>query len=164
MPTSLSAGALFPGTFDPITRGHEDLIRRAAALFGRVVVAVAASPKKAPLLSFDERIELARDVLGGIARVEVVGYAGLTVDVAREHDLNAIVRGVRTGGDYEFESQLAAMNRHLDDGIDTVLLPAAAEWAFVSATLVREVAALGGDVTPFVHPLVADRLGVADRR
>ncbi len=153
----MSAGALYPGTFDPITRGHEDLIRRAADLFGRVVVAVARSPDKKPLFSLDDRIDLARTALDGHP-VEIVGYGGLTVQFARELGLGAVVRGVRTGGDFAFESQLAAMNARLEPAVETVLLPASPALSFISATLVREIAALGGNVTDFVHPAVAERL------
>lgn len=151
-------GALYPGTFDPITRGHADLIARSARLFGRVVVAVAASPKKAPLLPLDVRVELAREVLGGLQNVEVTGYDGLTVGFARQHRLNVIVRGLRTASDFEYESQLATMNRNLDDTIETVLMMPAAEYSAISATLVREIAAHGGDISAFVHPPVERRL------
>jgi pantetheine-phosphate adenylyltransferase len=154
----LSIGALYPGTFDPITHGHEDLIRRSAVLFDRVVVAVAASPKKTPLLALAERISLAREVLHDLSGVEVTGYAALTVDFAREHSLGVIVRGLRTASDFEYEFQLATMNAQLDSSIDTVLLTPTPEHTFISASLVREIAEHGGDISAFVHPAVAARL------
>lgn len=156
--TALSVGALYPGTFDPITRGHEDLIRRSASLFGRVVVAIAASPKKAPLLGLDDRISLAREVLADMEEVEIIGYKGLTIDLARRQALSVIVRGLRSASDFEYEFQLATMNARLDSSIDTVLLTPTPEHTFISATLVREIAEHGGDVSPFVHPAVARRL------
>ena len=162
----MSVGALYPGTFDPITRGHEELIRRSVTLFGDVVVAIAASPKKATLLGFDDRISLARDVLGDLADVEVVGYEGLTIDFARERGLSVVVRGLRSASDFEYEFQLATMNARLDPSVDTVLLTPTPEHAFISATLVREIAEHGGDISAFVHPAVAERLAAvfADRK
>jgi pantetheine-phosphate adenylyltransferase len=154
----LSVGALYPGTFDPITRGHEDLIRRSATLFGRVVVAIAASPKKAPLLGLDDRISLAREVLSDMNNAEVVGYKGLTIDFARASGLSVIVRGLRSASDFEYEFQLATMNARLDPSIDTVLLTPTPEHTFISATLVREIAEHGGNISAFVHPAVAERL------
>ena len=145
---------MYPGTFDPITRGHEDVIRRCTRLFDRVVVAIAASPKKAPLLSLDERVALAREVLKDEPRVSVTGYQALTVEFAREHGLAVIVRGLRSASDFEYEFQLANMNSHLDGGIDTILLTPTERFTFISATLIREIAELGGDVSPFVHPVV----------
>jgi pantetheine-phosphate adenylyltransferase len=145
---------MYPGTFDPITRGHEDVIRRCARLFDRVVVAIAASPKKAPLLSLEERVTLAREVLRDMPQVSVVGYDALTVDFAREHGLSVIVRGLRSASDFEYEFQLATMNSHLDDNVETVLLTPTERFTFISATLVREIAEHGGDVSAFVHPIV----------
>lgn len=159
----MSTGALYPGTFDPITRGHADLIARCARLFDRVVVAVAASPKKEPLLPLDERVALARVVLAEQSNVSVTGYDALTVDFAREQKLNVIVRGLRTASDFEYEFQLATMNHELDADIETVLMTPAAEYSAISATLVREIAAHGGDVSSFVHPPVAARLREAYR-
>ena len=154
----MSTGALYPGTFDPITRGHADLIARCSRLFDRVVVAVAASPKKAPLLPLEERVGLARAVLDDLKNVSVTGYDALTVDFAREHGLGVIVRGLRTASDFEYEFQLATMNRSLDETIETVLMTPAAEFGAISATLVREIASHGGDISAFVHPAVAARL------
>lgn len=154
----MSTGALYPGTFDPITHGHADLIARCSRLFDRVVVAVAASPKKAPLLSLDVRVKLARDVLGDLANVSVTGYDALTVEFAREQGLGVIVRGLRTASDFEYEYQLATMNQRLDASIETLLMTPAAEFSAISATLVREIAAHGGDISAFVHPSVALRV------
>lgn len=154
----MSRSALYPGTFDPITRGHADLILRCSRLFERVVVAVAASPKKTPLLSLDERVGLAREVLADLDNVSVTGYDALTVDFARQQGLGVIVRGLRTASDFEYEFQLATMNQTLDESIETVLMTPAAEYSAVSATLVREIAAHGGDISAFVHPAVATRL------
>ena len=150
----MNSGALYPGTFDPFTNGHEELVRRAAKIFGRVVVAVADSPKKAPVFSVDERIAMIREVLADLADCEVAGYDGLTVQVARKHNVNAIVRGLRAVSDFEFEFQLATMNRHLDDGVETLFLTPSEDDMFISSTLVREIAAMGGDVSKFVHPAV----------
>ena len=154
----MSVGAMYPGTFDPITRGHEDLVRRAAVLFDEVVIAIAASPDKTPLFSVEERVALASEVLDGIPGVSVTGYQGLTVDFARERQLQVIVRGLRAVSDFEYEFQLATMNRHLTDQVETVFLTPTEEYNFVSSTLVREIAKLGGDITPFVHPNVVQSL------
>jgi pantetheine-phosphate adenylyltransferase len=147
-------GAMYPGTFDPVTNGHHDLVRRAAAIFDRVVVAVAANPNKAPLFTLDERVELAKEVLSGIPNVQITGYAGLTVEFARQHDLRVVVRGLRAVSDFEFEFQLATMSRQLSDQVDYVFLTPAAQFNFISSTMVREIASLGGDVGQFVHPTV----------
>ena len=154
----MSVGAMYPGTFDPITRGHEDLVRRAAVLFDEVVIAIAASPDKAPLFSLDERVELANEVLNDIPGVSVTGYDGLTVNFAREHNLRAIIRGLRAVSDFEYEFQLATMNRHLTDQVETVFLTPTEHYTFVSSSLVREIAKLGGDVSSFVHPNVVQSL------
>lgn len=154
----MSTEALYPGTFDPITRGHTDLVERCARIFDRVVVAVAASPKKTPLLALDERVGLAREVLSHLSNVSVTGYDGLTVDFARANGLRVIVRGLRTASDFEHEFQLATMNQTIAPDIETALLTPAAEFVAISSSLVREIAALGGDVSAFVHPDVAARL------
>ena len=148
------SGALYPGTFDPFTNGHEELVRRTARMFGRVVVAVAASPSKTPLFTLEERLELTREVLADLPECEVTGYDGLTVQVAREHNTGVIVRGLRAAGDFEFEFQLASMNRHLDSKTETVFLAPSESHVFISSTLVREIAAMHGDVSEFVHPAV----------
>jgi pantetheine-phosphate adenylyltransferase len=147
-------GAMYPGTFDPLTNGHHDLVRRAAAIFDRVVVAVAANPNKAPLFTLDERVQLAREVLKDVPNVEITGYTGLTVEFARQHQLQVVVRGLRAVSDFEFEFQLATMSRHLSAEVDYVFLTPAAQFNFISSTMVREIASLGGDVGQFVHPLV----------
>lgn len=150
--------AVYPGTFDPITNGHHDLVRRAASIFSRVVVAIAANPNKTPMFSVEKRVELARAVLADVPQVEVMGYAGLTVDFAREHQLSVIVRGLRAVSDFEFEFQLANMTRHLSQDIETVFMTPKEQFTFISSTLVREIAVLGGDVSEFVHPVVAAEL------
>ena len=154
----MASGALYPGTFDPFTNGHEELVYRAAKIFGRGVIAVADSKRKQPLFSLVERIELIREVMGDNQAVEVVGYEGLTVDVAKEHGLNAIVRGLRAVSDFEYEFQLATMNRHLEDEVDTVFLTPTEKHTFISSTLVREVARMNGDIKKFVHPSVSAAL------
>lgn len=146
--------AVYPGTFDPITRGHEDLVQRAAGIFDRVVVAVAANPNKAPLFTVEERVELARGVFAGLKNVTVTGYKGLTVDLALANANAVIVRGLRAVSDFEFEFQLANMGRHLAPGIETMFLTSKEQFTFISSTLVREIATLGGEVREFVHPLV----------
>ena len=147
-------GAMYPGTFDPITNGHFDLVRRAADIFDRVVVAVAANPGKAPLFTLEERVDLARNILAKIRNVEVTGYTGLTVDFARQHGLRVVVRGLRAVSDFEFEFQLATMSRHLSDQVDYVFLTPTEKFNFISSSLVREIAGLGGNVSEFVDPSV----------
>jgi pantetheine-phosphate adenylyltransferase len=154
----MSVGAMYPGTFDPVTRGHEDLVRRATKLFDEVVVAIATNPDKAPLFSLEERVALATDVLKDLPGVSVTGYDGLTVDFARERGLSAIIRGLRAVSDFEYEFQLATMNRHLTDQVETVFLTPTEHYTFVSSSLVREIARLGGDVSSFVHARVAEGL------
>lgn len=154
----MPVGAMYPGTFDPITNGHVDLVRRAARFFDQVVVAVAASPNKVPMFTLEERIGMAREALAGDDRISVDGYAGLTVDFARQHGLKVIVRGLRAVSDFEYEFQLAAMNRHLQHEVETVFLTPAEEYTFVSSTFVREIGILGGDIGHFVPPGVAAAL------
>jgi len=155
----MTVSAMYPGTFDPITLGHEDLVRRAASLYSRVVVAVAANTgSKAPMFTLAERVELAKSALSDIDNVEVTGYEGLTVDFAREHGLAVIMRGLRAVSDFEYEFQLANMNRHLTNDVETVFLTPSDKYTFISSTLVREVASLGGDVTEFVSPKVKQAL------
>jgi pantetheine-phosphate adenylyltransferase len=149
---------MYPGTFDPITNGHHELVRRAARLFERVVVAVAASPHKAPVFGLEERIGLARQVLSDIGNVSVDGYQGLTVEYARAHGLQVVIRGLRAVSDFEYEFQLATMNRHLLPEVETIFMTPAEQYTFISATFVREVAALGGDVSGLVHPVVVKAL------
>jgi pantetheine-phosphate adenylyltransferase len=154
----MKRSAVYPGTFDPITNGHQDLVRRAASVFERVIVAIAANPNKAPMFPLDKRVELARQVLGDIPGVEVMGYSGLTVDFANQHGVQVVVRGLRAMSDFEFEFQLANMSRHLSRDIETVFLTPQEQFTFISSTLVREIAVLGGNVNEFVHPLVAAEL------
>jgi len=154
----MTRAALYPGTFDPITNGHTDLIRRAERLFDRVIVAVAANPKKQPLFSLHERVELARAVLADHERVSVVGFDNLLVDFVRAQKAQVILRGLRAVSDFEFEFQLAGMNRRLAPEVETVFLTHAEQETFISASLVKEVALLGGDVTPFVDARVAAAL------
>ncbi len=150
--------AVYPGTFDPITNGHQDLVRRAASIFQRVFVAIAANPNKAPMFSLDERVDMARRVLADLPNVEVVGYSGLTVEFARKQGARVIVRGLRAVSDFEFEFQLANMSRHLERDIETVFLTPQEQFTFISSTLVREIAVLGGNVSEFVHPIVEEEL------
>lgn len=149
---------MYPGTFDPITLGHEDLVRRAARLFDRIVVAIAANPGKEPMFSLDERVALAKSVLGEFPNVEVTGYEGLTVDFARKNDLQVIVRGLRAISDFEYEFQLANMNRHLTDEVETAFLTPTEKYTYISSSLVREVCSLGGEISEFVSPPVRTAL------
>lgn len=157
----MAVSAMYPGTFDPITLGHEDLVRRALRLFNKVVVAVAANPGKEPMFSLDERVDLVKTVLADMDNVEVTGYSGLTVDFARDHGLQVIVRGLRAVSDFEYEFQLASMNRHLTDEVETAFLTPTEQFTFISSGLVREIATMGGDVTDFVSPKV--RLALLER-
>ena len=150
--------AVYPGTFDPITNGHQDLVRRAAGIFDRIVIGIAANPGKAPLFSLAERVELAQQVLADVRNVTVLGYSGLTVDFAREQGCGVVVRGLRAVSDFEFEFQLATMSRHLDGAVDYVFMTPQAQFTFISSTLVREIALFGGDVSGFVHPAVVEAL------
>jgi pantetheine-phosphate adenylyltransferase len=154
----MKRSAVYPGTFDPITNGHTDLVRRAVSLFDRVVVAIAANAGKAPMFPLETRIDLARRVLADLPNVEVVGYSELTVEFARKHGHGVIIRGLRAVSDFEFEFQLANMNRHLSRDIETVFLTPQEQFTFVSSSLVREIAVLGGDVHEFVHPIVEGEL------
>ena len=154
----MAVSAMYPGTFDPITLGHEDLVRRATRLFDRVVVAIAANPSKEPMFTLEERVDLAQTVLAGLDNVEVMGYSGLTVDFAKDHDLEAIVRGLRAISDFEYEFQLANMNRHLTDEVESVFLTPTETYTYISSSLVREICAMGGDISEFVSPTVSAAL------
>ena len=155
----MTISAMYPGTFDPITLGHDDFVRRASRLFDKVVVAVAADTgTKTTMFSFDERVDLARRSLEDIVNVEVMGYQGLTIDFAVENKLAVIVRGLRAVSDFEYEFQLASMNRALTREVETAFLTPTDKYTFISSTLVREVAQLGGNVTQFVSPLVKEAL------
>ena len=156
--------AVYPGTFDPITNGHQDLERRAAGIFDRVVIGIASNPGKEPLFTLAERVELAQKVLSEHKNVTVIGYSGLTVDFAREQGCGIVVRGLRAMSDFEFEFQLASMSRHLDVAVDYIFLTPQEQFTFISSTLVREIALFGGDVSHFVHPAVAEALKARERR
>ena len=154
----MTVAAMYPGTFDPITLGHEDLVRRASMLFDRVVVAIAANPSKEPMFTLEERVELARASLSDLDNVEVSGYDGLTVDFARQHGLRVILRGLRAVSDFEYEFQLANMNRHLAEDVETAFLTPKETYNFISSSLVREICSMGGDISEFVSPIVNEAL------
>ncbi len=146
--------AIYPGTFDPITLGHEDVVRRAARLFDQVIVAVAQSQSKRPLFGLDERVSLAAKVLADCPNVRVVGFSGLLMQFAREEGAQVVIRGLRAVSDFEYEFQLAGMNRHLYPEVETLFLTPSEQYMFISASLVREIAILGGDISKFVPALV----------
>ncbi|MFK8028003.1 MAG: pantetheine-phosphate adenylyltransferase [Gammaproteobacteria bacterium] len=150
----MSKIAIYPGTFDPVTNGHADLVRRAMHVFDKVVVGIAASPQKEPLFGLEERVSLAKTVLSEYQGVEVCGFNGLLVDFAKDHSAVAVLRGLRAVSDFEFEFQLASMNRHLDPNLESIFLTPAEQFSFISSSVVREVASLGGDISKFVHPQV----------
>jgi pantetheine-phosphate adenylyltransferase len=150
--------AVYPGTFDPITSGHEDLMRRAAKLYDKVILGVADSRGKRPFFTLAERIEMAKSVLSPYPNVEVFGFSTLLRDFMREHHATVILRGLRAVSDFEYEFQLAGMNRHLIPEVETIFLTPDEKYMFVSATIVREIAVLGGSTGEFVHPLVERRL------
>ena len=149
---------VYPGTFDPFTRGHEDLVRRAAGIFDEVVVAVAASSGKQPAFSLAERIEMAREVLAAFPNVAVRGFDTLLMDFVHREGARVVLRGLRAVSDFEYEFQMAGMNRNLYPDVETLFLTPDEQYMFISATIVREIARFGGDVTQFVHPAVAARL------
>lgn len=150
--------AVYPGTFDPLTLGHEDLVRRAAQLFDRVIVAVAMAHHKKTMFSLDERMDMAREALRDCPQVQVEPFEGLVTSFTAARGGKAMVRGLRSGTDFDYEFQLAGMNRALVPQLETVFLVPSSQYQFISSTLVREIAALGGDVTQFVSPVVLDRL------
>lgn len=150
--------AVYPGTFDPFTRGHEDLVRRASRLFERIVIGVATSGGKGPIFSLEERVEIAREVLAPYPNVEVIGFSCLLMEFLRQTNARVILRGLRAVSDFEYEFQMAGMNRKLYPDVETVFLTPADEYMFISATMVREIARLGGDVSKFVQPSVNARL------
>lgn len=154
----MSLNAVYPGTFDPITLAHADLIERAAKLFKHVIVAIAANPHKKPLFDIEERITLAQHTLKHIPNVTIVGFSGLLVDFAKAHDVEVTIRGLRTAGDFDYEFQLARMNRDLAPWFETIFLTPKESYAFISSTLVREIASLHGHVEKFVAPEVAKAL------
>ncbi|PLY16060.1 MAG: pantetheine-phosphate adenylyltransferase [Sedimenticola sp.] len=150
--------AIYPGTFDPITNGHSDLIARASKLFDKVVVAIAANPGKSPRFTLAERVDLATQVLSHLGNIEIREFDSLLVNFARECDAGVILRGLRAVSDFEYEFQLAGMNRRLAPEVETMFLTPAEQFSYISSSLVREIAALGGDVSEFVHPAVATAL------
>ena len=150
--------AVYPGTFDPITNGHFDLIERASKLFDKVVIAIATSPGKGPALDIDSRIALAREVVAGLDNIEVVGFSGLMTEFMKQQQARVLLRGLRAVSDFEYELQLANMNRAQMPELETVFLTPAVENSYISSTLIREIAKLGGDVSQHVHPRVAAAL------
>lgn len=149
---------VYPGSFDPITRGHEDLVRRASVLFDEVIVGVAESATKRPFFTLDERVDMARQALAEIPGVTVVGFSNLLMQFLAQQKATMVLRGLRAVSDFEFEFQLAGMNRKLNPEVETLFLTPSEQYMFVSASLVREIARLGGDVSEFVHPLINLRL------
>jgi pantetheine-phosphate adenylyltransferase len=150
--------AVYPGTFDPLTRGHEDLVRRASTIFDILILGVADSKAKRTFFSLHERVEMAREVLGDLKNVQVVGFSGLLIEFIRTHQARVVLRGLRAVSDFEYEFQLAGMNRSLYPDFETMFLTPSEQHMFISATLVREIATLGGDVSKFVDPRVGARL------
>ena len=150
--------AVYPGTFDPITNGHEDLIQRASRLFDEVIVGVAHSQAKRPFFSLDERVRLAKEVLAPYKNVTVSGFSGLLSEFVKDQSALIILRGLRAVSDFEYEFQLAGMNRRLAPGVETLFLTPSDKYLFLSATIVREIAVLGGDISAFVHPLTVERM------
>ncbi|MCM2680933.1 pantetheine-phosphate adenylyltransferase [Echinimonas agarilytica] len=154
----MSTRVIYPGTFDPITNGHTDLVSRASMLFDHVIVGIAGSPSKKPWFTVEQRVAMAKEALAGLSNVEVVGFQGLLVDFAKQYDATVLIRGLRAVSDFEYEFQLANMNRRLMADLETVFLTPAEENSFISSTLVREVALHKGDVSQFVCPAVAKAL------
>ena len=150
--------AVYPGTFDPITRGHEDLVRRAAHIFDKVIVAVADSHGKQPFFTLTERVKMAEQVLADHNKVQVIGFSGLLMDFLRSQGANIILRGLRAVSDFEYEFQMAGMNRNMHPDVETIFMTPSEQYMFVSASMVREIAVLGGDVSKFVQPLIAEQL------
>ena len=150
--------AIYPGTFDPITRGHEDLVRRGASLFDKLILAIAESPSKKPRFSLVERVDMAREVLSDVKNVEIVGFNTLLMDFVHQQGAKVVVRGLRAVSDFEYEFQMAGMNRSVYPEVETVFLTPGEQYMFISATMVREIAILGGDVGKFVQPSVRERL------
>ena len=153
-----SRTAVYSGTFDPITLGHEDLVRRAASLFDKLILAIAESPSKQPRFPLAERVAMAREVLSGIPNVEIVGFNTLLMDFVHERGAKVVVRGLRAISDFEYEFQMAGMNRSVYPEVETVFLTPGEQYMFISATMVREIARLGGDVSKFVNPSIQKRL------
>ena len=154
----MSVIAVYPGTFDPMTNGHSDLVQRASVIFEKVIVAVAGNPSKTPLFDLTQRVKMAEDVLSELPNVQVCGFSGLLVNFVKEKNAHVILRGLRVVSDFEFEMQLASMNRRLENQIETLFLTPSEQNSFLSSSLVKEIALHGGDVSEFVHPIVMAEL------
>jgi len=154
----MSVIAVYPGTFDPMTNGHSDLIQRASKIFEKVIVAIAANPNKTPLFDVQQRVSMAKNVLSDLPNVEVCGFSDLLVNFVKEKNAHVILRGLRAVSDFEFEMQLASMNRRLENQIETLFLTPSEQNSFLSSSLVKEIALHGGDVREFVHPVVVAEL------
>ncbi|HQU97811.1 MAG TPA: pantetheine-phosphate adenylyltransferase [Nitrosomonas sp.] len=150
--------AIYPGTFDPITRGHEDLVRRATRVFDEVIVAIAVSSSKKPFFTLEERVAMAKQVLSDCDNVKVMSFSGLLMDFLRQQNARIILRGLRAASDFEYEFQMAGMNRGMYPDVETLFMTPSEQYMFISATIVREIATLGGNVDAFVHPLVTQKL------
>ena len=150
--------AVYPGTFDPMTMGHVDLVKRASKLFDLVIIAIASSDSKKPMFSLDERIEIGNKIFADDPKVEVVGFSGLLVNFAKDNDANILIRGLRVVADFEYEFQLANMNRAMSPDIESVFLTPKEEYSYISSSLVKEIATMGGDVTRFVDPVTLEAL------
>tara|TARA_B100000989_G_C19354524_1_gene390589 strand:- start:216 stop:695 length:480 start_codon:yes stop_codon:yes gene_type:complete len=150
--------AVYPGTFDPMTMGHVDLVKRASKLFDSVIIAIASSDSKKPMFSLDERIEIGNKIFADDLKVEVVGFSGLLVNFAKDNDANILIRGLRVVADFEYEFQLANMNRAMSPDIESVFLTPKEEYSYISSSLVKEIATMGGDVTRFVDPVTLEAL------
>ncbi len=153
--THLSDLAIYPGTFDPVTCGHEDLVRRASRIVKRIIVAVAVGGHKQPFFTLDERVDMAKAVFADMPNVEIMGFSGLLMNFMATHHAHIVLRGLRAVSDFEYEFQLAGMNRKLDPNVETIFMTPAEQYMFISASMVREIAFLGGDISTFVHPCVA---------
>lgn len=154
----MSTKAIYPGTFDPMTNGHLDIVTRAALMFDQVILAIAASPSKKPMFSLDERVAMATQVTSHLDNVEVVGFSDLMANFAKNQGANVLVRGLRAVSDFEYEMQLANMNRHLLPTLESVFMMPSKEWSFISSSLVKEVARHGGDITPFLPQIITQAL------
>ncbi|OGA72036.1 MAG: pantetheine-phosphate adenylyltransferase [Betaproteobacteria bacterium RIFCSPLOWO2_12_FULL_65_14] len=150
--------AVYAGTFDPLTRGHEEIVRRASALFGSLILGIADSKAKRTFFTLQERVEMAREALADVKSLQIVGFTGLLIDFVRKQGAKVVLRGLRAVSDFEYEFQLAGMNRNLYPEMETIFLTPSEQHMFISATLVREIAMLGGDVSKFVHPAVQEKL------
>ncbi|MDG2237982.1 MAG: pantetheine-phosphate adenylyltransferase [Arenicellales bacterium] len=154
----MTTKAIYPGTFDPITKGHIDLAERASQLFDEVVIAIAASPSKQPLFALEERLEMAQISISHVDNISVAGFDGLLIECVRTAQAQVVLRGLRAVSDFEYEFQLAAMNRRLDPTVETMFLTPSENYTFLSASMVKEIASLGGDVSQFLHPQINKRL------